>query len=79
MVQTLSDGSGGYLQEILVALFGFLHLVNGVLQVLLQPPDLRVHTHLFVCLQLGNHLEGAVGRVDESELPDVASWEAVDC
>lgn len=28
-------------------------LVDGVLQVLLQPPDLWVHTHFFVCLQLG--------------------------
>lgn len=28
-------------------------LVDGVLQVLLQPPDLWVQTHLLVCLQLG--------------------------
>lgn len=28
-------------------------LVDGVPQVLLQPPDLWVHTHLFVGLQLG--------------------------
>ncbi len=33
--------------------FGCNSLVDGVLQVLLQPPDLWVHTHLFVCLQLG--------------------------
>lgn len=70
MVQTLSDGSGGSLQEILVAQFGSLHLVDGVLQVLLQPPGLRVQTHLSVCLQFGNHLEGAVGCVDEPELSD---------
>lgn len=72
------DGSGGSLQELSVALFGFLHLVDGVLQVLLQPPDLWVHTHLFVRLQLSNDLEGAVGRLDEPELPDVAPREAVD-
>lgn len=64
---------------ILVGLFGFLHLVDGVLQVLLQPSDLWVHTHLFVCLQLGNHLEGAVGCMDEPELSDVAFREVVDC
>lgn len=28
--------------------------------------------------QYSHHLEGAVGRVDEPELSDVASWEAVD-
>lgn len=59
-------------------MFGFLHLVDGILQVLLQPPDLRVHTHLFVCLQLGNDLEGAVWRADEAELSDVGSWEVAD-
>lgn len=74
----IRDGSGRSLLEILVALFGFLHLVDSVPQVLLQPPDLWVHTHLFVCLQLGNHLEGAVRRVDEPEFSDVAPWEAVD-
>lgn len=32
-------------------------LVDGVLQVLLQPPDLWVHTHLFVRLQLSTDLK----------------------
>lgn len=59
-------------------LFGFLHLVDGVLQVLLQPPDLGVHTHLLVGLQLGYDLEGAVGRLDEPQLADVGPREGVD-
>lgn len=63
----------------LVTLFGFLHLVDGVLQVLLHPPDLWVQAHFLVGLQLGNHLEGAVRCVDEPELSDVTSWDAVDC
>lgn len=79
MVQILGDDSGGSLWAFLVALLVFLHLVDGVPQVLLQPPDLWVHTHLFVGLQLGNHLEGAVRRVDEPELSDVAPWDVVDC
>lgn len=78
MVLTLSDASWGTILEFLVAFSGFLHSFDGVLQVLLQPRDLWVHTHFFVWLQLSNHLEGAVGRVDEPELSDVASWEAVD-
>lgn len=79
MIHILSGGSGGSLLAFLVALFGFLHLVDGILQVLLQPPDLWVHTHLFVCLQLGDHLEGTVRCVDEPELSDDAFWETVDC
>lgn len=71
-------GSGGALRGLSLGHFGFLHLVEGVLQILLQPPDLRVHAHLFVCLQLSNDLEGAVWCVDEAQLSDVGSWEAVD-
>lgn len=38
-------------------------LVDGVLQVLLQPSDLWVHTHLFVCLQLGTEQKGGGEKV----------------
>lgn len=79
MVRTLS---GGFRRAptvfFLVGLFGFLHLVDGILHVLLQPLELRVHTHLFIALQLGNHLEGAVRCVDELELSDESPWEGVD-
>lgn len=54
---------GGLPAGSLVGLLGFLHLVEGILQVLLQPLGLGVDTHLLVVLQLGNHLEGAVGCV----------------
>lgn len=80
VIQIISDPSEACTVMFIFSfgLFGFLHLVNSILEVLLQPPDLRVHTHFFVGLQSGNHLEGAVGCVDESEFSDVAFREVVD-
>ena len=75
MAQILSESCAG----ILVALFQILHLVDSVLQVLLQPTDVWVQTHFLVWLQLCNHLELAVRCVEEPELFDVGLWEDVDC
>lgn len=50
-----------------------LYLVNGIPQILLKPFGLWVDAHLTVAvLQLGNDLEGAVGRVEEFDLADAA-------
>lgn len=63
-------------------------LVDGVLQVLLQPPDLWVQTHLLVCLQLGTsqkkekrvQLRASVlpqlkmkGWITQSQTPDIST------
>lgn len=72
------EGSGGSSSELLLAPFAFPHLVHGVPDVLLQPFDLRVQTHLFVGPQLGDHLEGAAWGLDEPELSNVAFRNIID-
>lgn len=63
----------------LVAISGLLLPADSILQVVMQPSSLWVQAHLFVCLQPGNNLEGAVRCVDELEISDKAPWDPVDC
>lgn len=57
-----------------VSLFGWDLLVHGVLDVLLQPFDLKVQTHLFVGLQLGTNRQMKKGvRGDLVQIPEPAN------
>lgn len=57
-------------QQNSISLIRLYSLVDSVLQVVLQPPDLWVHTHLFVCLQLGTDQKKDKSSVNTSYISD---------
>lgn len=57
-----------------VSLFGWDLLVHGILDVLLQPSDIKVQTHLFVGLQLGTSRQMKKGvSSDLVQIPEPAN------